>query len=542
MDILPWYRKWLVTGLLGLFFILSTIQDVTEGYTNPPLPGVHQQIPAIAHEVIEQTYLDGNALISNNTWDDSRPRMTTNGLNQTIIVYEKGSTFGCKQVPVVYTVDQGQTWVEQFLFDSLTFPHDGSGVLEYPDIVYNAKMDVLFFTMIDPDTEEFNVEMSFFPGDIAHATEASMYRMMGAPDGYFESACACTDNFFVALHTNGYFQAGGHIFGLGWFLYPDFYSPPNAGICWDGNLFFQSAPAAEIEMDSNVNQLFIVCETCLCNKTYITIKTNVMDEALITSGELQNGGWKYSDVEEMPGEYFGLGTDPDVSGSGNKVCVVYVENGTVICKSSTTSPYYDPGFTWQTSQVDTNASSPAVYMQGNTVYCAYVKDGNLYLKVSEDGGVIWGAAEQKNDVDGTVVAQKGSVDICKTGIAFTDVRNGNFDVYFTSYERKPTSELVITGLGPLIMTIKNIGDAPAYNINWSIMPTVKEGFLFLGKKSFSGTVLVSLEPGQEITVGQKQLLFGFGSIEILGVAWAENAPLVSDKLTGRLLLVLFTPV
>ena len=138
-----------------------------------------------------------------------------------------------------------------------------------------------------------------------------------------------------------------------------------------------------------------------------------MDETLITSGEQKNGLDKYDDPEQMPGEYLGLGTDPDVSGSGNKVCVVYVEDGNVICKSSTTSAVYDPGFNWQTSTVDTDASTPAVYMQGDNVYCAYVKGGNLYLKVSEDGGVTWGAAEQKNDVDGTVVAEKGAVDICK---------------------------------------------------------------------------------------------------------------------------------
>jgi hypothetical protein len=175
-------------------------------------------------------------------------------------------------------------------------------------------------------------------------------------------------------------------------------------------------------------------------------------------------------------------------------------------------------------------------MQGNNVYCAYVKGGNLYLKVSEDGGITWGVAEQKNDVNGTVVADKGAVAICKSGIAFTDTRNGIFDIYFSSYEARPTPELAITVLGPMTMTIKNVGNAPALNVSWSI--TVDEGLIFIGRSS-SGLLLGPLEPGQEITVGQNKLLMGFGYIEITHAAWADNAPMVSAKLTGRLLLFFF---
>ena len=173
-------------------------------------------------------------------------------------------------------------------------------------------------------------------------------------------------------------------------------------------------------------------------------------------------------------------------------------------------------------------------MQGNNVYCAYVKGGNLYLKVSEDGGVTWGAAEQKNDVDGTVVAEKGAVDICKSGIAFTDTRNGNYDIYYAPYEAIPTPELAITVLGPMTMIIKNVGNAPAFNVSWSI--TVNGGFIILGRSS-SGVLLGLLEPGQEVTVGQNKFLLGFGVIEITYAAWADNAPMVSVSLTAKLLWI-----
>ncbi|VVB60245.1 Uncharacterised protein [uncultured archaeon] len=542
MDTYPLLRKCLVVGIILLFLGGSTTFGVNASCITPQLPRVvHQHVQAIQQDVVGQPCLVGNVKVSPGAGNDYHPRMTTNGLGYPIVVYEQEIDENRKQIPVVYSTDDGQTWTMKFLFDSINFS-SGSGMLQYPDIVYNAPNDLLFLTMIDPKADVYNSGMSFIPGDIAHAENATWYGTSTCLSNYTDGGAGCTNNFFIALATaDDCAYTLRQVFQLCWVTYPDFkYPPGTSGFNVDGNTLFQSAPASEIEMDSNLNQIFLVCETNLDSGTKITMKTNVMNEELITSGEMQHNMEKYVDPEQMPGEYLGLGTDPDVSGSGNKVCVVYVEDGNVICKSSTTSAVYNPGFNWHTSRVDTNASAPAVYMQGNNVYCAYVKDRDLYLKVSEDGGITWGAAEQKNDVKGTVVAAKGTVDICSRGIAFTDTRNGNYDIYYASYVTRPTPELSITGLIPLKMTIKNIGDAPANNVSWNITVTVKKGFIFPGK-FLSGIVIGSLEPGQEITVGRKQLLLGFGSIEILGAAWAENAPLVSEKLTGRLLLFFFVP-
>jgi hypothetical protein len=95
------------------------------------------------------------------------------------------------------------------------------------------------------------------------------------------------------------------------------------------------------------------------------------------------------------------------------------------------------------------------------------------------------------------------------------------------------TELAITSLSPF--TIKNVGNSAAFNVYWSIIVTVKRGFIFIGK-SASGVVLGSLEPGQEIIVGSIGFLLGFGNIEITWTAWADNAPVVSIKITGRLVL------
>jgi hypothetical protein len=513
MNTYPRIKKCLIVGILLLFFGASTTLGVNASCTNPQLPRVMQQhIQAIQKDVIEQPCLVGNTLISNNTGNDYHPRMTTNSRGHTIVVYEQEINLSSKKVPVVYSADHGQTWTMQFLVDSKDIIDSAaSGILQYPDIVYNAQNDLLYLTMIDPDAEMYNQEMGFIDGDITNATEGIWYGISGTGGmGYFYSACTCTKNFFLALTTIAYAYPSDQYLELLWCTYPDFTYPPGlGGFYYDGNSVFQSAPAAQLEMDSNTNQLFSVFETRLDSGTKISIKTNVMDEGLITSGDQKDGMDKYGDPEQMPGEYLGLGTDPDVSGSGNKVCVVYVEDGNVICKSSTTSAVYDPGFNWQVSTVERNASTPAVYMQGDNVYCAYVKAGNLYLKVSEDGGATWEVAKQMNDVDGTVVAEKGAVDIGKTGIAFTDARNGNYDIYFSSITTVPTPLIVVDsisgGIG-ITVVIKNYGDAPAINVNWRIST---EGTVFIGKEA-DGRIL-TLGPGESTTI-KTGLMVGFGNV------------------------------
>jgi hypothetical protein len=108
-----------------------------------------------------------------------------------------------------------------------------------------------------------------------------------------------------------------------------------------------------------------------------------------------------------------------------------VQDGTIKCSYSTcAAETYETGFSWQVSTVESSASDPTIFMQGSTVYCAYVKSGNLYLKISKDNGAIWGTAEKMNDVDGKVIATPGSIDVGKGGIVFSDNRNGKSHIYF----------------------------------------------------------------------------------------------------------------
>jgi hypothetical protein len=525
-------RKILVIGLVFLFLGASATLGVNASYTNGQIPGVIQQtIQAVQKNIIGQTCLTGNVLISDNAGNDYHPRITTNAHDQTIVVYEQEIDIFTKQVAVKYSADEGQTWTAAYVFDSIDFT-SGSGVLQYPDIVYNAPNDLLFLAMVDPNAEMYNNEVSFIPGDIASGGDASWYGISSSGgEGYNFCAAACTNSFFLSLMSEN--DAGyTEIFGLFWCTYPDFETPPGlGGFYGDGQSVHQSAPVQEFEMSQNANRLFIVTETRLDSGTKITIKSNTADEALITSGQQQNGMDKYGDIEQWPGEYLGLGTDPDVSASGNKVAVVYVQGGDVKCSYSTCSAVYEPGFSWQTSTVDTGASAPAVYMQGNNVYCTYVKGGNLYLKTSPDGGATWGAAEKKNDVDGKVIGEKGSVAIGNGGIVFTDNRNGNYDIYFASGGGGAAPNVIVEsisgGMG-VSAVIKNAGNAAAENFAWSIKT---DGTVFVGKEK-SGTA--TLQPGASTTI-KSGFMLGIGAITI--TVTADTAVKTAD---AKLLLFFVT--
>jgi hypothetical protein len=465
-------------------------------------------IPAINKDIVTQTSYVGNVKISPAATPDIHPRMTTNAAGDIIVVYEEQADVFTTDIPIVYSTDDGATWTQQYLINSLD--QQGSGILGYPDVIYNAPQDLLYFNMVDPNAEMYNNEMFLCPGDIATSTELNGYAISGTTStGYLYCACSCTPDYFLTATTEDYpgFES---IFGLGWFTSPDWaYPPALGGFYYDGQSMFPCAPVANIEMDFNANRVLMVFESRLGGTDQVAIKSETTDKALIDSGEQQNAMDRYGDIEQMPGEFLGAGTDPDVSGSGSNVVVVFVQNGNVICMRSSCVATYLPEFSWQTSTVDAG-SAPAVYMQGNNVYVAYVKNGNLYYKVSEDGGATFGEAQQKNDQAGTVVDEVGSVDVCKVGIAFTDNRNGNKDIYFAEAKGAAAPELAIGqikgGIG-VSAVITNNGNAPATNFAWSITTA---GTVFIGGAA-DGTG--TLAPGASMTV-KSGFMLGFGAITV----------------------------
>jgi hypothetical protein len=295
------------------------------------------------------------------------------------------------------------------------------------------------------------------------------------------------------------------IFGYGFFIPPDYEHPPTmGGFYYDGNSVWTSAPGNNVEMDVG-SRIVIVCET----NDQITIKSNVADEALMTNGEMQNGMDKYADIEQYLGESLGVGSDPDVSCSGNKVYVAYATGGNVVCKYSTCSAAYEPEFNWQTTTVDAGGF-PAIFASGNSVSIAYVKNNNLFVAVSNDGGATFGAPSQLNEVDGKVAAESGAVDICDLGVVWVDTRNGAKDIYTAAGGGSaPIIEVdsIAGGFG-VSAVVKNSGTGDAEGVECTI--TVEASLIILGGET---ATTVDIPAGEQVSI-KSGLILGFGPATI----------------------------
>jgi len=100
------------------------------------------------------------------------------------------------------------------------------------------------------------------------------------------------------------------------------------------------------------------------------------------------------------------------------------------------------------------------------------------------------------------------------------------------------TKLTITiqpGLFKLSMLIKNVGNITAFNVQWNMTIV---GFILFGKE-VSGFLPKNLLPGEEVRVTSNKLFIGLGRIVITTTAWADNAPMVSAKINGILLLFFF---
>ncbi|MEM0467136.1 MAG: hypothetical protein QXX20_06025 [Candidatus Thermoplasmatota archaeon] len=237
-------------------------------------------------------------------------------------------------------------------------------------------------------------------------------------------------------------------------------------------------------------------------------------------------------------KYIAEGTNPAIAGRNDgHIAIVFMDDaGNVKFASSS-----NDGVDWTITTI-ASGKFPDIYDAGGTLFCSYIHDGNLYIMNSTDDGTTWTTPRQINDVAGSVVEAENSVDIHRAGIVWVDSRNADKDIYFSPLEGMPSPpsepKLDVTsitgGLKGAAAVLKNTGDAPATNVDWTIKVT--GGILGRINKTITDTI-ETLAVNEEKAIGPTGTILGFGSIQVLVTATCAEGKSVEKTKDGTQFII-----
>lgn len=225
---------------------------------------------------------------------------------------------------------------------------------------------------------------------------------------------------------------------------------------------------------------------------------------------------------------------PSAAARDNNVIVACQKDSDVIVYYSTN------GFNSYTEVlVETSASFPEVVMDGRGIpIITYIKEDVLYYRTSFDGGATWRNPEVVSDNQVNLNYRAANLDEYDGDIygIWEDTRGANIDIYFDQvYESVAPKLDIISIKGPIgvTATIKNIGDAEANNVKWTI--AVTGGLLGSINKNKNGTE-GTLAIGGEITINSG-IILGFGKIAISVTAECAEGSSDEESASGTQIII-----
>jgi hypothetical protein len=224
-------------------------------------------------------------------------------------------------------------------------------------------------------------------------------------------------------------------------------------------------------------------------------------------------------------------SNPSIEAHNDTVVIACEEAGNIVCF------YSDDGFEIiQKTVVVNSAQFPElkVTFDGKLFACSYIKGGAVYRKISDDGGATW-TDEQMID-ESQAVTEFGTHDLArgKKGIysVWEDVRGTDIDIYFAQAVEVQSPELDIIEIkGPMgvTATIKNIGDADATNVEWTLR--ISGGILELINKIINGSQ-DKLEINEQLYI-KSGIIVGLGKLFISATVKCSVGSSITEERQGN---------
>ena len=356
--------------------------------------------------------------------DDRRPSITKASTGEVFITYQHDEGILTSSAGFTYNADplDAEAWFNNGVILSL----QGIDTLWYPDTAACEHPEYeLMNVFVTLDTEEAG---GMYISDITDYETWEIYTWTsGAPEPEF-----------AGISDGGWYQDLYYDDVIGpfnFYIYHEIYEEYDIPRCpiffhngidaasgvgyFDAQSFEQTAPAADPDYVNLPDRV----HTCIYNVDTEKVIWKKIDPEVETDYEFTPFQATVAD-----------GTNPSIGTYDNNVVIVYAHEGNIKCVYSS-----DDGETWSTEPVVIGPGGfPDVYVQGSMIFAGYVNNGNLYVVSSNDGGQTWSTPQQKNDVEGTVVAEENCIDVHAGGIVWVDERNGAYNIYYTTLFSAPS--------------------------------------------------------------------------------------------------------
>lgn len=478
--------------------------------------------------------------------------MMGNETHPSVAVDEDGNIFAGyesdkdQSIKWVYSTDNGKSWKESFDFN-IEEGFESNPAIDYWD--YNR-----FYATFEPSTDDnhggkiyilrYNLKGNLVESYFDFANHEQLPDT--DPDWYgikdMDIACDSSQKshefgVISLVASTNYPDAevvnGPHIF----YLVPELGEDDeiSGNIVWEPE--YSNCANSSVDIDKKTHNSYSVYEWFNESKSKLLMMmydfANPPDDELGYNGILE--------IEEEDNLYH-----PSVAAYNNTVLIASeidnAGNKDIICK------YSSYGFETETfsNSIIANSSddevSPEIkWVKDNTFVCSFIKDGDLYLCKSTDGGQTWSSPVFLNDNEGSVVEKHQSFDLANRGqkVIWSDNREvDDINVFIgdTGVEmpKKPASLRIIgfTGGFGLDTTICNDGDIAAKNIDWTIRIDGKR--IFRKNNSFEETGKIKSLSGGFNTGLDTLVFWGFGPVTISVTVDAENDDPVNYSQSGFL--------